>query len=65
MRTQFYLNCFNVRYGDQPEVRGRLTRAIEDGMDRPHLQELLENRALTHDAMDASTDMEQTRVVPG
>ncbi len=43
-----------IRYGDQPEVRARLTRAIEHGVDRPHLQELLEDRALAHDAMDAS-----------
>ena len=43
-----------IRYGDQPEVRARLTRAIEHGVDRPHLQDLLEERALAHDAMDAS-----------
>ncbi len=43
-----------VRYGDQPEVRARLTRAIEDGVDRPHLEGLIEDRALAHDVMDAS-----------
>jgi superfamily II DNA or RNA helicase len=43
-----------IRYGDQPEVRARLTRAIEHGVDRPHIQELIEDRALAHDAMDAS-----------
>ena len=43
-----------IRYGDEPEVRARLTRAIENGVDRPHLQDLLEERALAHDAMDAS-----------
>ena len=43
-----------IRYGDLPEVRARLTQAIEHGVDRPHLQELLEDRALAHDAMDAS-----------
>src|SRR5207247_1358821 len=43
-----------IRYCDQPEVRARLTRAIEHGVDRPHLQDLLEERALAHDAMDAS-----------
>jgi superfamily II DNA or RNA helicase len=43
-----------IRYGDQPEVRARLARAIEHGVDRPHLQALLEERALAHDAMDAS-----------
>jgi superfamily II DNA or RNA helicase len=43
-----------IRYGDQPSVRARLTEAIEHGVDRPHLRELLEERALAHDAMDAS-----------
>jgi SNF2 family DNA or RNA helicase len=43
-----------IRYGDQPEVRARLTRAIEHGVDRPHLTSLIEERALAHDAMDAS-----------
>lgn len=43
-----------IRYGDLPEVRRRLTQSIENGVDRRHLQELLEERALAHDAMDAS-----------
>ncbi len=43
-----------IRYGDQPDVRARLTRAVEHGVDRPHLQGLIEERALAHDAMDAS-----------
>lgn len=43
-----------IRYGDQPEVRARLTKAIEHGVNQSHLQELLEERALAHDAMDAS-----------
>ena len=43
-----------IRYGEQPEVRARLTRAVEHGVDRAHLQGLLEERALAHDAMDAS-----------
>ncbi|MBM3508292.1 MAG: DUF3883 domain-containing protein, partial [Alphaproteobacteria bacterium] len=43
-----------VRYGDRPEVRARLTRAIENGVDRPQLQALIEEHALAHDAMDAS-----------
>ncbi len=43
-----------IRYGDQPEVRARLTQAIEHGVDRPHLEGLIEDRALAHDAMDAS-----------
>ena len=43
-----------IRYGDQPEVRARLTRTIEHGVDRPHLLALIEDRALAHDAMDSS-----------
>ena len=43
-----------IRYGDQPEVRARLTLAIEHGVDRPHLEGLIEDRALAHDTMDSS-----------
>jgi superfamily II DNA or RNA helicase len=43
-----------IRYGDQPDVRARLTRAIEHGVDRPHLEGLIEDRALAHDVMDSS-----------
>ena len=43
-----------VRYGEQPEVRARLTKVVENAFDRSALQTLLEDRALAHDAMDAS-----------
>jgi hypothetical protein len=43
-----------IRYGDQPEVRARLTQVVEHALDRRQLQDLLEERALAHDAMDAS-----------
>jgi superfamily II DNA or RNA helicase len=43
-----------VRYGDQPEVRARLTTVLDHALDRGHLQDLLEERVLAHDAMDAS-----------
>jgi superfamily II DNA or RNA helicase len=43
-----------IRYGDQPEVRGRLTAVVANALNRSHLQDLLEERALAHDAMDAS-----------
>lgn len=43
-----------VRYGDQPEVRARLTQAVEHATDRARFEDLLEERALAHDAMDAS-----------
>ena len=43
-----------IRYGDQPEVRARLTTVLDHALDRSQLQDLLEERALAHDAMDAS-----------
>jgi superfamily II DNA or RNA helicase len=43
-----------IRYGEQPEVRARLTQVVANAFDRSQLQDLLEERALAHDAMDAS-----------
>ena len=43
-----------VRYGEQPEVRSRLTQVVDDAFDPSKLQDLLEERALAHDSMDAS-----------
>ena len=43
-----------IRYGDQPAVRARLTTVLENALDHTQLQSLLEERALAHDAMDAS-----------
>ena len=43
-----------IRYGDQPEVRARLTTAVEHALDRDELKDLLEDHALTRDTMDAS-----------
>ena len=43
-----------IRYGEQPEVRARLTTVLDNALDRSQLQDLLEERALAHDAMDAS-----------
>jgi len=43
-----------IRYGDLPGVRARLTQAIENGVDRRHLTELIDEQALAHDAMDVS-----------
>ena len=43
-----------IRYGEQPEVRARLTTAVDHALDRDRLQDLLEDRALAHDAMDVS-----------
>ena len=42
-----------IRYGDQPEVRARLTKVIDKAMDRKQLQLLLEERALARDSMDS------------
>jgi hypothetical protein len=42
-----------IRYGDLPEIRARLDRAVE-GVNQPFIQGLLEERALAHDTMDAS-----------
>jgi len=41
-----------IRYGDMPEVRARITRAIEGAVDRERLMELIEERALARDVMD-------------
>ncbi|HEX3532531.1 MAG TPA: helicase-related protein [Thermoanaerobaculia bacterium] len=43
-----------VRYGDRPEVRAYLTTVVEQALDRGQLQNLLDDHALAHDAMDAS-----------
>jgi SNF2 family DNA or RNA helicase len=43
-----------IRYGERPEVRGRLTQAIANAVDHSQLQSLLEERALAHDVMDVS-----------
>ena len=43
-----------IRYGEQPEVRARLDTAVDQALDRVTLQDLLEERQLLHDAMDAS-----------
>lgn len=47
-----------VRYGDQPEVRARLLKTVDNLADREHCEELLDDRALAHDSMDASRVMQ-------
>ncbi|MGQ9705210.1 MAG: helicase-related protein, partial [Actinomycetota bacterium] len=42
-----------IRYGERPEVKDRLKRVIDHSLDRSKLRELLEERALAHDVMDA------------
>ncbi|MFN3331725.1 MAG: helicase-related protein, partial [Caldilinea sp.] len=43
-----------IRYGERPDVRARLDRVIANAVARSHLQELIEERALANDVMDAS-----------
>ena len=43
-----------IRYGEQTEVRARLDTAVDQALDRAALQDLLEDRQLVHDAMDAT-----------
>ncbi|MCC7134738.1 MAG: DUF3883 domain-containing protein [Gemmatimonadales bacterium] len=46
-----------IRYGEQPEVRAKLNRVVENAVNRSHLQGLLEDRALAQDTMDVSRVM--------
>jgi superfamily II DNA or RNA helicase len=43
-----------IRYGERPDVRERLIRQVDDAVNVDHLRELLEERALARDTMDAS-----------
>ena len=43
-----------IRYGEQPEVRERLTQAVEGAFDLSHIQDLLEEEALAQETMDAT-----------
>jgi len=43
-----------IRYGDKPEVKAKLFQVVDRALDREHLRELVESRALTHDSMDVT-----------
>ncbi len=43
-----------VRYGDRPDVRARLSKAVVEAVDQERLVQLIEERALAEDAMDSS-----------
>ena len=43
-----------IRYGDQPEVRARLSEVVDTALDRDHLRALLDERALAHDSLDVT-----------
>lgn len=40
-----------IRYGDDPEVKARLDQVIDNTVNRDHLIQLLEEKALVHDTM--------------
>ncbi|CAM3200553.1 helicase-related protein [Rhodothermus bifroesti] len=42
-----------IRHGEQPEVKARLDRAIGEALDLAHVQNLVEERALAHEIIDA------------
>jgi SNF2 family DNA or RNA helicase len=43
-----------IRHGERPEVKAYLTTVIDQALNHDHLQDLLEDHALVHDAMDLS-----------
>jgi superfamily II DNA or RNA helicase len=43
-----------IRYGEQPEVKARLFRAIDNAADQQRLLDLLADRALAHETMTVS-----------
>ena len=43
-----------IRHGDDPVVKARLEQSLDTAMDREHIRELLERRALVHANMDMS-----------
>jgi len=43
-----------IRHGERPEVKAFLTTVLDITLDRSHLEDLIDERVLAHDAMDAS-----------
>jgi superfamily II DNA or RNA helicase len=43
-----------IRYGERPDIRAKLTQVVERAFDADALRDLLEERALAHEVMDAS-----------
>jgi len=43
-----------IRYGERPDVRARLTQVVANAFDPNQLRDLMEERAIAHDTMDAS-----------
>ena len=44
-----------IRYGDDPEVRGRLDKVVDNSFDQNKINEILDTYALTEDMMDVAT----------
>lgn len=42
-----------IRYGDQPEVKARLTQVIDNSVNKERLQELIQEHAVGHDTLDS------------
>jgi superfamily II DNA or RNA helicase len=57
-----------IRYGEDPERRARLHRSVDNALEREHIRDILESRALAQDQMDISRimairdDMERAHV---
>ncbi len=49
-----YLLIEAIRYGDRPDVRAKLFQVVDRALDRQHLRDLLEDRSLARESMDAS-----------
>jgi len=43
-----------IRYGEQPEVKSRLERAVEHAVDQQHIRSLLSSSALAEESMDTT-----------
>jgi hypothetical protein len=43
-----------IRYSEQPEIKARLLQAVDDAVDRAHLVELLDRRALVQETLPFS-----------
>ena len=43
-----------IRYGDRPDVQAKLFEKVDAALDHARLQNLIEDRALAHETMDAS-----------
>ena len=50
-----------IRYGNDPEVRARLQRSVDNALDRDRLRHLLDVRALVHGQMDTTKNRRHPR----